>query len=106
MNQFGGATLLISAVFLLVATIFVALRLVSRIFVARKITLSDYVLCVGWALVCILSVAIFSAAVNGLGVREGVLPEWKQPLARAEYAFTVFYVRRLTIGTGCLELTV
>ena len=94
MNQFGAATLVISAVFLVVATIFVALRLVSRIFVAQKVTLSDYVMFVGWALVCALSVVIFNATANGLGVREGVRPYWKAPLAKTEYAFTVLYVGR------------
>jgi hypothetical protein len=69
----------------------VALRLVSRILLARKINLSDSVMFVGWALVCALSVASFNAA-NGLGVREGVRPERKQPLAKAQYAFTVLYV--------------
>ena len=46
------------AAFLVAATIFVALRLVSRIFVARKVTLSDHMMFASWALVCALSVAI------------------------------------------------
>jgi hypothetical protein len=105
MNQFGAAVVVISAVFLAVATVFVALRLASRIFLARKITLSDYVMFVGWALVCAVSGAIFYATANGLGLREGVRPECRQPLAKAEYTFTVLYVCRPTIGTRCLELT-
>jgi hypothetical protein len=93
MNKLGAAALEISAVFLGVATIFIALRLVSRIFVARKITLSDYVMVVGWALACSLSVAIFIATANGLGLQEeDVRPEWEQPLAKAQYAFMVLYV--------------
>lgn len=91
MNQFSIAVLVVSAVFLTVTTIVVVLRLVSRILVARKITLSDSVMFVGWVLVCALSVASFNATANGLGVREGVRPEWKQPLAKAQYAFTVLY---------------
>jgi hypothetical protein len=95
MNMFGATTLVISAVFLGVATLFMALRLVSRHFVARKITLSDYVMLVGWVLVCALSVAIFIAAANGVGFQEGdVRPEWERPLAKAQYAFMVLYVGR------------
>ena len=88
------ATLVISAVFLVVATIFMALRLVSRIFVAQKVTLSDYMMFVGWALVYTLSVVIFNIIANGLGVREGVWLYWKALLAKIEYAFTVLYIGR------------
>ena len=94
MNQFGAATLMISAVFLVVTTIFVALCLVSRIFVARKVTLSDYMMFVGWALVYTLSVVIFNITANRLGVREGVRLYWKGPLAKTEYTFTVLYIGR------------
>jgi len=83
----------------------VALRLVSRIFVAGKVTLSDYVMVVGWALVLGLSVAIFYATANGAGVRVGLTLEQRQRLAKAEYAFTVLYVGRPSIRTVCRELT-
>lgn len=105
MKHFGVSVLVISAVFLAVATMFVVLRFVSRIFVAGKITLSDCIMFVGWALVSALSVAIFYATTKGLGLREGVLIVWREPLAKAEYAFTVLYVRRPTIGMTRLELT-
>lgn len=105
MKQFGTSVLVISTVFLAVATVFVALRLVSRIFVARKVTLSDYIMLVSWVLVSALSVAIIYATTKGLGLREGVLIEWREPLAKAEYAFTVLYVGRPTVRKIYLQLT-
>jgi hypothetical protein len=89
MNPPSVSVVVISAVFLAVATTFTALRLVSRTFVAGKVPLSDYVMVVGWVLVALLSAFIFYAVPHGAGIQEGVLPEWRQPLARAQYAFTV-----------------
>jgi hypothetical protein len=91
MNPFSVSVVLVSAVFLAVSTIFMALRLVARSFVVRKVTLSDYVMIVGWVIVSLLSAFIFYSAPHGLGVQEGVLPEWREPLAKAQYAFTILY---------------
>ncbi|KIN03283.1 hypothetical protein OIDMADRAFT_40863 [Oidiodendron maius Zn] len=96
MDQFVLATLVTPIVFLAVATIFVALRLISRLLVAHRITLSDYLMLVGWALTCSLSAVIMFATTKGIGLREGVLPEWKVPLAKTEYVFTVLYFPALT----------
>jgi hypothetical protein len=96
MNQLRMATIIVSAVFLGMATTFMALRLLSRIFVARTILLSDYVMLVGWALVCALSVAIFIGTANGAGLPEGDRPGSEVTLAKAQYAFTVLYVGLLT----------
>jgi hypothetical protein len=105
MDQFGVAILVTTIVFLGVATIFVALRWMSRFFVAHKITLSDYVMLVGWALMCSLSAVIIFATTKGIGLRGGVLPQWKVPLAKAEYVFTVLYVGRPTIFKGMSQVT-
>ena len=105
MDQLGSATLVITAVFFGVSSIFLALRLASRIFVAHNITLSDRVMLVGWVLVCSLSVAIFVASGKGVGLQEELPPEWVQTLAKAQYAFMVLYVGRRTIATINLDLT-
>jgi hypothetical protein len=99
MDQFGVAILVTAIVFLAVATIFVALRLMSRLFMAHEITLSEYVMFVGWALMCSLSAVIIFGTTEGIGLREGVLPQWKVPLAKVEYVFTVLYVGYTTILT-------
>jgi hypothetical protein len=99
-SQLGTTALVISAVFLGLATVFVALRFVSRIFVTRKIALSDYVMLAAWVLACNLSVAIFIAATKGLGLQKGIPPEWERPLAKVQYAFMVLYVGSFTVSMG------
>lgn len=92
MNQFGEADVIVNAVFLALATLFLALRFTSRIHIAHRVTMSDYAMLIGWVLVCALSVANIYATMKGLGLREGVLESWRNPLARAEYVFAVLYV--------------
>lgn len=99
-SPLGMIALVISAVFLGLATVFVALRFVSRIFVTRKVALSDYVMLAAWVLACSLSVAIFIAATRGLGLKGGVPPEWARPLAKTQYAFMVLYVGSTTVSMG------
>lgn len=92
MNQFGEADVIVNAVFLALATLFLALRFTSRVHIAHRLTISDYAMLIGWALVCALSAANIYSTTKGLGLREGVLKSWRNPLARAEYAFAVLYV--------------
>jgi hypothetical protein len=99
-SQLGMSALVISAVFLGLATVFVALRFVSRIFVTGNVALSDYVMLAAWVLACSLSVAIFIAATRGLGLKGGVPPEWARALAKTQYAFMVLYVGSTTVSMG------
>lgn len=92
MNQFGEADVIVNAVFLALATLFLALRCTSRIHIAHRVTRSDYAMLIGWVLVCALSAANIYSTTKGLGFREGVLESWRHPLARAEYVFAVLYV--------------
>lgn len=92
MNQFGKADVIVNAVFLALATLFLVLRFTSRMHIAHQVTRSDYAMLIGWVLVCGLSVANIYSTTKGLGLREGVLKSWRNPLARAEYAFAVLYV--------------
>jgi hypothetical protein len=92
MNQFGEANVIVNAVFLALATLFLALRFISRMHIAHRLTRSDYAMLIGWVFVCALSVAHIYSTTKGLGLREGVQKSWRNPLARAEYAFAVLYV--------------
>jgi hypothetical protein len=92
MDQFGEADVIVNATFLALATLFLALRFISRIHIAHRVTGSDYAMLIGWVLVCALSVANIYSTTKGLGLREGVLESWRNPLARAEYVFAVLYV--------------
>jgi uncharacterized membrane protein len=92
MNRFGDAIIIVDAVFWFLATLFVVLRLASRTFIVRKVNASDWATLVGWLLVTVLSGINIFAVTKGLGLREGVLPAWRRPLAVAEYVFAVLYV--------------
>ncbi|KAJ5151299.1 uncharacterized protein N7482_010551 [Penicillium canariense] len=91
MKQFGDAIIIVDVVFWFLATVFVALRLVSRTVIVRKVNLSDTVMLVGWVLTTALSGVNIFATTKGLGLREGVLLAWRRPLAVAEYVFAVLY---------------
>lgn len=54
MHSRQHATLGVSITFFVIATLFVALRFVSRIFVVRKVGLHDYLMLVAWVRGCFL----------------------------------------------------
>ncbi|RAL16496.1 putative MFS monosaccharide transporter [Aspergillus homomorphus CBS 101889] len=84
--------LTVSIVFFIVATVFVALRFVSRIFIVRKIALHDYFMLLAWVLDFGFSFSLFYATHQGLGLHDvNIRPEQRPGLNRADYAFTVLY---------------
>ncbi|KAJ5095280.1 Major facilitator superfamily domain general substrate transporter [Penicillium argentinense] len=106
------ATLGVSITFFVIASVFVALRFISRIFVVRRVGLHDYLMLVAWPPPTSLpwlsrarahgrppqiidfgfSFSLFYATKNGLGLHiDDILPEHKDALNRANYAFTVLY---------------
>jgi hypothetical protein len=58
-------TLGVSITFFVIASIFVALRFVSRIFVVRKVGLHDYLMLVAWVRCCSLG-SLHAPGVVGL----------------------------------------
>lgn len=92
MNQLGESDVIVNTVFLALATVFVAARFISRMYIVHRVSVSDYAMLIGWVLVSGLSAANIYATTKGLGLREGVLESWRDPLARAEYVFGVLYV--------------
>ncbi|OJK02534.1 hypothetical protein ASPACDRAFT_25237 [Aspergillus aculeatus ATCC 16872] len=84
--------LTVSIVFFIVATVFVALRFVSRLFIVRKIALHDYFMLLAWFLDFGFSFSLFYATHQGLGLHDvNIRPEQRPGLNRADYAFTVLY---------------
>lgn len=69
------ATLGVSISFFVVASVFVALRFVSRIFVVRKIGLHDWLMLVAW--VCGIFLA-WTLQVAGVGGRHAPPIDWLQ----------------------------
>ncbi|KXG52254.1 Major facilitator superfamily domain, general substrate transporter [Penicillium griseofulvum] len=85
-------TLGVSITLFSIATIFVALRFISRIFVVRKIGLHDWLMLVAWLVDFGFSFSLFFAVQKGLGLRSSdIRPEDELAFNKANYAFTVLY---------------
>lgn len=78
---------------LVLASVFVAARLVCRIFIVRNVTWDDKVMVLAWILAFFLSFTIDLGASNGLGMHDADVPasSW-QTLRHTEYVFSILYV--------------
>ncbi|KAJ6012795.1 hypothetical protein N7522_003150 [Penicillium canescens] len=86
------ATLGVSITFFILASIFVALRFISRIFVVRKIGLHDWLMLVAWIIDFGFSFSLFFSVQKGLGLHSNqIRPEDEIAFNKANYAFTVLY---------------
>ncbi|KAJ5426752.1 hypothetical protein N7465_001822 [Penicillium sp. CMV-2018d] len=86
------ATLGVSITFFSIASIFVALRFISRIFVVRRIGLHDWLMLVAWIIAFGFSFSLFYAVQKGLGLHSSdIKPEDALAFNKANYAFTVLY---------------
>ncbi|CAG8364481.1 unnamed protein product [Penicillium salamii] len=87
-----SATLGVSITFFALATIFVLLRFISRIFVVRKIGLHDWLMLVAWMIDFGFSFSLFFSVQKGLGLHSSdIKPEDELAFNKANYAFTVLY---------------
>ncbi|KAJ5610284.1 hypothetical protein N7510_007003 [Penicillium lagena] len=78
--------------FFVIASIFVALRFVSRIFVVRKVGFHDYLMLLAWLIDFGFSFSLFYATSKGLGLHShNISPADEPGLNRANYVFTVLY---------------
>ncbi|KAJ5570875.1 Major facilitator superfamily domain general substrate transporter [Penicillium sp. DV-2018c] len=83
------ATLGVSITLFTLASIFVALRFISRIFVVRRIGLHDWLMLAAWFIDFAFSFSLFFAVRKGLGLHSSdVKPEDEVALNKANYAFT------------------
>ncbi|OGE50379.1 hypothetical protein PENARI_c017G08759 [Penicillium arizonense] len=86
------ATLGVSITFFILASIFIALRFISRIFVVRKIGLHDWLMLVAWIIDFGFSFSLFFSVQKGLGLHSTqIRPEDELAFNKANYAFTVLY---------------
>ena len=82
----------VTLIFLVLATIAVVLRLISRAFITRRVDSSDYSMILAWLLAFGLSVSIIVGTTVGLGDHDiRIHDEWWGPLKKSEYAFSVLY---------------
>ncbi|KAB8239873.1 hypothetical protein ETB97_002316 [Aspergillus alliaceus] len=84
--------LVVSIVFFVIASVFVALRFVSRVFIVKRVGLHDYLMLLAWVIDFGFSFSLFYATSKGLGLHDDdIALKDRYSLNRANYAFTVLY---------------
>ncbi|KAK0386746.1 hypothetical protein NLU13_6582 [Sarocladium strictum] len=88
----GPAVFAVTTATLVLASVFVAARLVCRYFIVRNISWDDRVMFLAWLIGFFLSFTICLGATNGLGKHDEDIAEDMWPtLRRCEYVFSVLY---------------
>lgn len=89
----GPAVFAVTTATLVLATIFVAGRLVSRIGIVRHVSWDDYIIVLAWFFAVGLSITIDIGTRKGLGRHDINIPEEDRvPLRKTEYVFSILYV--------------
>ncbi|KAM5352188.1 hypothetical protein ACJ41O_004911 [Fusarium nematophilum] len=88
----GPAVFAVTTATLVLATVFVAARMVSRTFIVRNITWDDRVMMLAWLFAFFLSFTICFGVHNGLGRHDIHIDQDDRPaLRRCEYVFSILY---------------
>jgi fucose permease len=88
----GPAVFAVSVATLVLATVFVAARLVCRYFIVKKLSWDDKIMALAWFLAFWLSFTVCLGATNGLGRHDEDIPRHQLPrLRRCEYVFSILY---------------
>ncbi|KAH6666687.1 MFS transporter-like protein [Halenospora varia] len=88
----GQSVFIVTTTTFVLATIFVAGRLISRFGILKNRTWDDWFMIVAWFLAFGLSFSIAYGTSKGLGRHDVDIPEsWLPSLRRSEYAFTILY---------------
>lgn len=83
-----------TTVTIVIAFVFVALRMISRTFITRHTTWDDYMMVLAWIIAFGGSLTILLAARKGLGLMDAELkPEWIPSLKKFGYIYSILYVR-------------
>ena len=93
-NLYGRSqtTLAVTISMLVVCTVFVGLRMLSRVAIVKKVTVDDYFMLLAWVITVGLCTSICLGTVNGLGRHERHVPDsWQPALRKSNYAFSVLY---------------
>lgn len=89
----GPAAFAVTTATLVLATVFVAGRMCSRIGIVRRVSADDYIICVAWLFAVFLSFSIQLGTTRGLGRHDVNISESDRPSLRiCEYVFSVLYV--------------
>lgn len=88
----GPTVLALTATVIALSTIFVVLRLASRIGIVKRVTLDDYFIILAWVFAFGLSFVVCYAVKYGLGRDQSTIPsDHLQALSKLEYVFLVLY---------------
>lgn len=88
----GKPVLSVSVIIVVLATVFVFLRFISRGMIVKKLGLDDYFMFLAWLLAFGMTFAVCWGTRYGLGRHDDRVPdEWEVTLKKANYAFSVLY---------------
>ncbi|PON26113.1 hypothetical protein TGAM01_v205057 [Trichoderma gamsii] len=88
----GPAVLAVTAATLVLASIFVFARMVSRYFIVKRFTWDDRIILLSWLISFFLSFTICFGVSKGLGKHDiDIPPEQIPTLRRCEYIFSILY---------------
>ncbi|KAK0739922.1 major facilitator superfamily domain-containing protein [Apiosordaria backusii] len=88
----GPAVLAVTAATLILASVFVAARMVSRIGIVRRFGADDYIMVLAWLITLFLSLSIIFGTKKGLGRHGKNIEDWELPgLRMCEYVFSILY---------------
>jgi fucose permease len=94
-NDFQGRAapvLAVSVALIVLATIFVFFRMVSRGAIVKKIALDDYFMMIAWCIAFGLTMSVIWGTRYGLGRhQQNIPPEWRSTLKKCNYVFSVLY---------------
>ena len=84
--------LAVTIAMIVLSSLFVSFRMLSRAAIVKKISLDDYLMVLAWVFAFGLSFCICYGCVWGLGRHEKNVPaSWQETMRKADYAFTVLY---------------
>lgn len=90
----GPAVFAVTVSTLIVGTFFLVARVLCRVFIVRKVGWDDYFVGLAWLFAAGLTITIDVGTSHGLGRQEAnISAEDRLPLRKAEYVFSVLYVR-------------
>lgn len=91
---------------LIIATVFVTGRLISRYFVVGKISWDDKVMMLAWLVAFFLSFTIILGTTHGLGRHDRNIDEDQRAvLRRCEYIFSILYVSIRAVHSAMFHIT-
>ena len=86
------AVLAVSISMIVLSSLFVFLRILSRSLIVKKVQIDDYFMILGWVISFALSFCVCYGCSWGLGRHEWNIPEtWHSPLRKLNYSFSVLY---------------